>query len=43
MAAKRKPLTTAQLNNFIDDLDNGDESDGFSDFDDGRKIFSYLG
>ena len=37
MASRRKPLTDAQINNFIQDLDN-DSDDQFTSTDDGMRV-----
>ena len=37
MATRRKPLSNEQIQNFIDDLSNDDESDGSSALDGGKK------
>ena len=42
MASRKKPMTKAQLENFIDELDDAEEDADFSEFDDGKKFIYTL-
>ena len=41
MASRSKPLSKAQLESFINELDNEEDSDGSTDLNDGKK-FSFI-